>query len=129
MFVAPETFARPLLDGLEEKLQLAVAERIKRLGQLGKKMKKSGTARARELAANWLQLKALFSSLDGRSGDGALRDAFLEKVEVVRTANSNDYLATIKGLGDNDAELGTRWLQGIVDEVREAALEIVPSFE
>jgi len=34
----------------------------------------------------------------------------------------------IKGLQADDAEIGTRWLQGIVDAVNAEALKIMPSF-
>jgi hypothetical protein len=35
----------------------------------------------------------------------------------------------IQGLPPSDAAIGTQWLQGIVDRVVDAALNMIPSFK
>ena len=53
---------------------------------------------------------------------------FLGKINLgVKTAGQ-DYTTVIKSLMREDSEQGTRWLQGIVDQITAEIFQIIPSF-
>ena len=57
------------------------------------------------------------------------RDAFLEKVAQDREEKGNDYVKVIQGLYEKWVARGTKWLQGIVDNINREVLEKLPSFK
>jgi hypothetical protein len=59
-------------------------------------------------------------------GDNALRDRFLEIISNEVDQNGKHYLHVIKGLSPESSETGTRWLQGIVDDITNGAFQIIP---
>jgi hypothetical protein len=54
-------------------------------------------------------------------------DKFLEKAHQGISTSGKDYIAVIQGLAAEDSKIGTRWLQGIVDDIIAATQRIVPS--
>ena len=58
-------------------------------------------------------------------GDVALMDRFLENVHQGITKAGKDYLRVIQGFAPADSEPGTRWLQGIVDDITTEAQKII----
>ncbi len=108
-----------LLEGLKEKLNMAIEERVKRLKALYHE-KQTGL-----LSENWPQVEAVFRTHPHEWETGA-RDAFLACIHASIKRNGKDYIAVIKGLASQDAEMGTRWLQGIVDKVTSGALSNHP---
>ena len=50
-------------------------------------------------------------------GDSASRDQFAEMVEKQIRRTGKDYLACIQSLAPEQAEIGTRWLQSIIDQL------------
>jgi UDP-N-acetylglucosamine/UDP-N-acetylgalactosamine diphosphorylase len=140
-----EYFPETLLTGLEEKLNLAISERVNRLETLCSKIQKylemepqkskeharSSPARKQkhELVARWSQLKDLLNQRRTETGDTGNRDSFLEKVRKGINKNGLDYIAVIQGLPSSDGTIGTQWLQGIVDRVTNDALSVIPSFK
>ena len=137
-----EDFPEPLLEGLREKVRMAISERLKRLGGFADKMlesieiyrelvkeKASETliSQKKELYEKYQEIRALIGS---GAGEGLLeetRDLFLEAVSRDIQVSGKNYLAVIKGLNRDDQALGTRWLQGIVDNVSLRAFEMLPS--
>lgn len=134
-----EDFPQALLDGLKEKLDLAITERINRLGALCDKMQNSAETQAgrmssahtqmKELHRSWLQLKDLFNQRKAEEGDISRRDVFLEKIKRRIAQNRADYIAVIQGLAPSEGAIATHWLQGIVDGVVNDALSLIPSFK
>ena len=119
LFVGPR-FPEALLAGLLENSRLAVAERTRRLKELGDKMAQSGDGAFSE---RWPALdEALHRRLDS-TGDLRMCESFLEAVTSMLGREGKDYLAVIKALSPLSTEQGTAWLQGIVDDTVSAALK------
>ncbi|MDF1591254.1 MAG: protein GlmU [Desulfobacterales bacterium] len=136
-------FPEALLNGLKEKLQMNIDERINRLEVFSRKMpdslriyqetlKEDASSmlilQKKEIHDNWTDLKEALNTLLDYAGDERLRDRFLERITSGIQSADKDYLAVIKGLNPQESEIGTHWLQGIVDHVVGRALKIIPSF-
>ena len=136
LFVS-NAFPQTLLEALQEKLKMAVDERIERLGELMHKKSLEQETEAEENSSesnslqeglyNWLtELESFLRENRNREGDNALRDRFLEIICKKCDQNGKHYLRAIKGLTPEASEIGTRWLQGIVNEVADGAFQIIP---
>jgi UDP-N-acetylglucosamine/UDP-N-acetylgalactosamine diphosphorylase len=136
-----EEFPQELLTGLQEKLKRAIAERANRLESFCHKItessqidKQKGNASGRpskqkqELVARWPQVRDLLDQRQTETGDTGNRDAFLESVHKGIQQAGPDYIAVIQGLSPSDRAIGTQWLQGIVDQVVNETLNLIPSF-
>jgi bifunctional UDP-N-acetylglucosamine pyrophosphorylase/glucosamine-1-phosphate N-acetyltransferase len=140
-----EYFPETLLAGLEEKLNRAISERVNRLEVLCSKIQKylekqtqKSNARARsspalqqkqELVARWPRMKDLLNQSRTETADTCDRDSFLDKIQKGIKKSGLDYIAVIQGLPPPDGQIGTQWLQGIVDRVSNDALSVIPSFK
>ncbi len=116
LFVAPR-FPERLLKGLQDKVNLAVAERIHRLQAVCLKKPEAG----------WAELKGFLISQLSNPGDAKSMDPFLESVHRGIAACGKDYIGVIQGLEPMDSAGGTRWLQGIVDQIMAEAQRIMPA--
>ncbi|GBC60679.1 UDP-N-acetylglucosamine pyrophosphorylase [Desulfonema ishimotonii] len=136
-------FPEALLEGLKEKLNLAIDERIRRLGGLAEKMPGSVEKyreiagekaapklilRKQEFHGRWAELSAFFETARGRAGEAELRDEFLKRISAGIRENGRAYIPVIKGLTPEDADIGTRWLQGITESVTRDAFQLLPAF-
>jgi len=141
-FISTE-FPETLLEGLNEKLSMALDERIERLKALSQKMPLSVKAyqhaakenasplilqQKNEFYTRWQELEGLLRSQTHGDAKVRFRDSFMEKIHLGIISDGKDYLSVIKNLSGEDKELGSRWLQGIVDHVTAEALKIIPSF-
>ena len=135
LFVSND-FPQTLLEGLQAKLQMAVDERIVRLSELVHKVleqepegkeNSSESDSVQKGHVNWLsELESFLRENRNRVGEHSLRDPFLEIICNELGQNGKQYLKVIKGLSSDASEIGTRWLQGIVNEVTEGASKIIP---
>jgi UDP-N-acetylglucosamine/UDP-N-acetylgalactosamine diphosphorylase len=135
LFVS-DNFPKPLFEGLQEKLQLAVDERTDRLGELIHKIVEQELENQDNRPESipvpegfndwWPELESFFTANRNRVGDNALRDRFLEIISNEVDQNGKHYLHVIKGLSPESSETGTRWLQGIVDDITNGAFQIIP---
>ena len=138
-----DDFPKPLFDGLKEKLEMAINERIYRLNGLSRKMSDSVTAyqlhakdnkshfvvrQKNELYKRWTELEEYFKSQRYGEENMESKDIFLEKLDLGIKTSGKDYISVIKGLSIKDTKAGTAWLQGIVDHITAGALKIIPSF-
>ena len=142
LFVS-EDFPQALLSGLKQKLDLAISERINRLEALCHKMLKNMEAYAENpsdrlpplrnqikgLGQHWSALKDLLNQRKTDEGDITQRDFFLEKIQKHIVKSGADYIAVIQGLAPSDGAIATQWLQGIVDQVVNDALKLIPTFK
>ena len=115
-----ERFPEPLLAGLKMNAQRAVDERTKRLKELGDKMAASGDP---SLLERWPSVEQALAARNEHRGNDRLRESFQEKTSRAIESAGKDYITVIKGLPAEESEPGTAWLQGIVDETVEAALD------
>ena len=135
LFVS-DVFPLTLLEGLQEKLNMAVDERIERLGELVHIVAEQETGSQDNLTLSnplpegiydwWPELESFLKTGRNRVGDPALRDSFLETICKESDKNGKQYLQAITGLNSDVAEMGTHWLQGIVKEVTNGAFQIIP---
>jgi UDP-N-acetylglucosamine/UDP-N-acetylgalactosamine diphosphorylase len=114
-----DNFPDVLFDGLKEKLNMAIDERIRKLKEFCQK---------NEFYDRWPELEESFKKLRTEEGDQSLRDIFLEKINPDIRESGSDYISVIKGLESKDAESGTIWLQGIVDQIILNVLKIIHFF-
>ena len=136
MFIS-QVFPQQLLNGLKEKLNIAIKERITRLGQLCLKMpdpeiEKETSERLmrqkNELRDRWPEMEDAFKIHENKEDDLSIRDSFLETINRGIKMTGKDYIPVIKGLSSEDTNIGTRWLQGIVDGITAQIVEIIPNF-
>ena len=136
MFIS-QNFPQPLLDGLKEKLNMAIEERVKRLGELCSKMPDPNIAKEtserlmrqkNELRDRWPEMEEALKVNKIKEGDLGIRDLFLETINRGIKMLGKDYIQVIKGLSVENANQGTKWLQGIVDDITVQLIELIPSF-
>jgi hypothetical protein len=136
MFISHD-FPQPLLDGLKEKLNMAIEERVKRLGELclkmpdpdiGKETSERLMRQENELRDRWPEMEDAFKIHENKEEDLSIRDSFLETINRGIKMTGKDYIPVIKGLSVKNAAQGTKWLQGIVDGITSQIIEIIPNF-
>ncbi len=120
-----ERFPQTLMLGLKKNIQIAISERIHRLEAVCLKMADDGHQRS-ELHRHWPALKALFEAHQDKEGNQALRDKFLESVQIKISAIGKNYIAVIQQLASEESETGIRWLHEIVDDIITGAKQIAP---
>lgn len=121
-----ERFPELLLEGLVMNINSAIDERTKQLKGFGDKMAASG---ATTLFERWSAIEQVLSSRREHAGNDHLRESFLEKISKTIQSEGCDYIAVIKSLSGEAAGQGTAWLQGIVDDTVEAALNALNPVE
>jgi len=142
LFLKGDSMAERLYEGVLDKLEMAIKERIKRFKALAQKMPESAeryraimkgeteerlVRQKQELFDRWQDLETVFAQgLEGR-GDLSVLEPFVERISKDVKGKGSGYMATIQGLDESWSVRGTMWLQGIVDSVNEQALGVVPS--
>jgi hypothetical protein len=130
------SFPQALLQGLQEKVDLAVEERLSRLEAViltkpGKdRLDKASESLKQRLLLyeRWAELRESLTTARVYESSAGLMDKFLVKVLEGISKAGKDYLKVIQGLDPADAELGTQWLLKIVDGSLMAVRRIIPSF-
>ena len=128
-------FPRTLLEALLEKVDLAIGERINRLEAVCLKKPADGREsqapkslkQTLELYERWPELKESFKVQPAHAAGARLRDQFLESVCQGISTFSQDYIRVIQGLDPAESAIGTRWLQGIIDDIITGSKKILPS--
>ncbi len=123
-------FSDSLLEGLKEKLDMGITERLKRLKELAEKVDASKKGDSTNvLLTSWSQLESTVLDLRQAEHEKEIMDRFLESIYSGIKKNGKDYLQVIKSLNQNDAEIGTQWLQGIVDHTVTEVFKIISSYK
>ena len=122
-------FAPELLEGLESTINVGIEERLKQLGLLGDKL---AASKAREgiqhdFPKAWLQIRSRLEELKPFGGSDADKELFLKQINQKIGQCGKDYLGVIKALDENQMQMGTRWLDGIVSQVVQETVECVAS--
>lgn len=126
MFVDGSRFPGPLLEGLSVTLSSGIDERIKQLDRLKEKVQESvagGHAGPTEqrFCGQWESMAQKVIEAQNHKGDGEAMDRFAGIIEQQIQFNGKNYLACIQSLTSEQARVGTRWLQSIVDDLTEHA--------
>ena len=102
-----DNFPDVLFDGLKEKLDLGIDERIRKLKNFCQDQ------------PDFYGIEESFYKMRLNEGDKSLRDTFLKHIDSGIQKSGMNYISVIKGLENKSSEIGTKWLQGIVDSVTE----------
>ncbi len=136
-------FPRALLEGLHEKVETAIHERLRQMESFCSKLSSSVDiyrriagdeaspsliAQKLELFERWPALNEFIVSCRNSKGDAAQLDAFLEGIHHATRNGGKDYLYAIHHLSEMSRRTGSRWLQGIVDGIVSGSLKIIPAF-
>ena len=120
LFVSDQ-FPQHLLDGLIQKLTLAINERIRRLDELVNKFSEA-SGMDNEIVHNWPEISDMIQSYQMTIGDEQLRNQFQSAIQTAINTSGKNYLKVIRDLAENDTKTGSFWLQGIVDQMVENAM-------
>jgi len=118
LFISDD-FPEPLLKGLKSNIELAIAERIKRLKDYFGKLPDA------DLKNRWADLGTTLDTGQIFEGEQHNKDAFLPIISAAIRQYGPDYITVIKNLASSEADLGTAWLQGIVDRVTSESVKIL----
>ena len=143
LFFGPDPLGLALYEGALEKIEMVLAERIERLGEVAERMPESieiyqramkdsalqnQLELRREFFEYWSDIEEFLTDDASTTGNPELRDEFLGHISSKLHEQGKDYLRVVQGLGDRGSRKGTEWLQGIVDEINRGALGLIPSF-
>lgn len=132
-----------LHEGALEKIDMVVAERIKRLKEVADRMPQSIEVYRRvmknpalerqqqlrgEFFEHWPQIDEFLRDGSNITGNPEIQDEFLDLIYKGIDEKGKAYLGVIQGLDNPEAAIGTKWLQGIVDEITSETLSLIPSF-
>ncbi len=126
-----DNFPEELFEGVLDKLDIAVNERIKRLDDFIIKLSKFKIASEKikkfnlELIEQWPEIKDLLNSYQKTAGDDQLKIDLIKTIQKDLKTKESDYLKVIEGLTPKNKNTGTLWLQGIVDQVVNGIMEKV----
>jgi predicted nuclease with TOPRIM domain len=81
-----------------------------------------------ELRDRWPEMEEVFKTNKNKEGDLNISDLFLETINREIKMSGKNYIPVIKSLSVENAIQGTKWLQGIVDDITTQVLESIPSF-
>ncbi|HQJ10086.1 MAG TPA: hypothetical protein PLF54_13850, partial [Deltaproteobacteria bacterium] len=141
-FFGASAHEQALFRGALEKLELALGECIKRLGEVAMRMPESirqytglmadavnpaVIIRKQELCDNWGAVEEKLGSLKAWTGDEGLRDDFLADM-LTSEIDRSDYVAAIQSLEPALKSRGTSWLEGIVATISDSVYSIIPSY-
>jgi UDP-N-acetylglucosamine/UDP-N-acetylgalactosamine diphosphorylase len=117
-FIGP-MLPRQVHDGLVITLDLGITERLHQLDKLRHKVEALDERKieAHQLfCRRWPQKLDRFEELRHHTGDADKMDRFLAVIsEVSKQGGTPGYIDAIRGLTHSQAELGSQWLQSIVD--------------
>lgn len=124
MLIDQEPMEEALFDGAVHKLEGAISERIKRLGEVV-----DGISNNRELLERFPDMVGVLKESMAWEGEHGAREAFLKSVERAIHVHGRDYLRVIKELSPEEAHMATNWLEGLVGEITRCAREVIPGFK
>jgi bifunctional UDP-N-acetylglucosamine pyrophosphorylase / glucosamine-1-phosphate N-acetyltransferase len=138
-FFEAEPMGALLYEGAIEKLEMAKAERVKRLKAMADKMPEAIMAHHENsqdpealIKKDFHQAGEALAELLGSEAHieagQAERDRFLEGLTDAHNRVGGGYIEAIQQLPPEVSQVGTQWLQAMVSEVQHAAWQILPRF-
>jgi UDP-N-acetylglucosamine/UDP-N-acetylgalactosamine diphosphorylase len=117
-FIGP-MLPQAVYDGLMATLDLGITERLNQLDKLRNKVEALGKQEIeshRSFCRHWPQKVEQFEALRNHVGDARKMERFLEVIAgIPKQGGTPHYIEAIQGLTHWQAELGSQWLQSIVD--------------
>jgi hypothetical protein len=141
LFMQQSDFGKALHEGAMEKLDIIIAERLKRLENLSEKMdlsiriaekitsgpqQETLIRQSREFEENWPAIEKCFTGGYELNVDTDHREQFIRALHT-RMSEEADYIHAIRGLDYESARIGTAWLQIILEDITSRALDHLPS--
>jgi len=136
-FFSDDILEQGLFLGALEKLDMAVRERIKRLSEWAMRLSESvsdvrttgssPTNQKRELRERWPEVEEVLENASGKAGDLSLGERFMEIIAQRIQEQGDDYVTIIQSLDDRSVLTGTKWLQGLVDEINKDVMVRLPN--
>jgi len=142
LFLGPDPMETGLHQGALEKIDMVAAERINRLREVAEAMPQSIEIYRRvmknrtperqqrlrgEFYEQWPEIDGFLRDGSTITGNPEIRDEFLNLIYKGIDERGKDYLGVIQGLDNRGTAIGTKWLQGIVDEITSETLSLIPS--
>ncbi len=133
-FLEAQELGDLIYEGARKRLRSAKAERIKRLRAMiqnmrdsaGRSNEKGGLAEGSlELIERFDEIEMLFDDETTSAIPGRDREAFLEVVSE-RLGQGLSYLEAVRTIPRDACDIGTRWLQGIVDDLCGRTASLIP---
>jgi len=143
LFFGTNSMEKALYGGAMEKIEMVVTERIKRLKEVvhkmpqsielyNKVMKEHALQRQqqlrREFFEQWPRIEEFLKDCLKKEGNPEKRDGFLNLIQQKIDEKGKNYLKIIKESQNYETNLGTEWLQGLIDEINNEVLKLIPSF-
>jgi len=141
MFIQNESMAEALHQSAVEKLDMAIGERVKRLGEVaagmprsieiyrriaGDRISEKTIRNKKEFFERWEDLETAFRENLERQGEPSLKNDFLKGIEKTIARQGKDYLAVIRNLNEETGNKGATWLQGLVDDINKQIWSMLP---
>ena len=136
MFFEEQEFGHLIFTAILENLQMAKQERIKRLQDMAAKMvvsidKEKGRAGAirakQEFYEKGKLLEELLVSEAGKTAGEEKREPFLTAFVKHKEKQGGNYIEVIQSLPPHVSEMGTQWLDAIVDLICGQSRETLPA--
>jgi UDP-N-acetylglucosamine/UDP-N-acetylgalactosamine diphosphorylase len=142
-FFTGDAMGQMLYEGLLDKVNMAIEERIKRLKALSQKMpdsiktyrtimkqdaNKKLLRQKQMMYEKWQPLEDVFVRNADNRGDASVREPFVEELNRRKEEKRSEYIAVIQGLEASWSAQGTKWLKGIVDDIHRQVFEVIPAF-
>ena len=112
-----------MLAGVLEKLDLALHERIKRLGDFItkaaalKRLSEKQNRLASLLETKWPEMRKRLMDSGDSTGVSSLKHEFITAMQKITISGGRDYLDSISRLPAEAKQAGTQWLQQMVDRL------------
>jgi bifunctional UDP-N-acetylglucosamine pyrophosphorylase / glucosamine-1-phosphate N-acetyltransferase len=131
-----------LHKGAVQKLDSSINERLKQLKKIAGKMPESIEVqksisdnpsekmiiRKQEYAGKWPEIEEFLNGCLEENDSIQDKEDFIKIINNGISQRGNDYITVVKGLGTEESQKGTDWLQGIVDTINSRVWEFLPSF-
>jgi len=118
-----DNFPEELFKGLQEKLGMAIEERVHKLEEYYFRQKEN------VLKSQWDQFKDKMNKYGNFSGDRKKLDTFSESISRQIQQLGSDYIHVIQNLDEIDANIGTLWLKDIVEHIVTDSTKILSSLQ
>jgi UDP-N-acetylglucosamine/UDP-N-acetylgalactosamine diphosphorylase len=134
-----------LHKGAIDKIEMAIDERLKRLGAVAKKMPRSieihkkkankdvlekPFSSEQEFFERWQDIEGVIrDSNDDFEGNSQKKEIFLGIMDKRLSLESRDYITAIKGLSESESELGINWLQELVEDISRKVFVLLPTLK
>ncbi len=138
-----EDMEKELHRGAVDKLESAIAERLKQLRKIAEKMpesieiQRSASAnpsektimKKKEFNEKWPEIEGFFKVCMEETPDNPDRDDFMKIIDNAISERGKYYITVVKSLEKEDSQKGTAWLQGIINSINRRTWEFLPSFK